>query len=55
VPEDRVGLLLFETEPDMTDFFYGNESDDEDEVFADEDDENGRQHSCFKWMATRDS
>lgn len=41
VPAHRVGLLVFDTEPDMADFFYGNESDSEDEFPEDEEDENG--------------
>lgn len=41
VPAHRVGLLVFDTEPDMADFFYGDESDSEDEFPEDEEDENG--------------
>lgn len=41
VPEHRVGLLVFDTEPEMAEFFYGNESDSEDEFPEDEEDENG--------------
>ncbi|KAK4242603.1 hypothetical protein C8A03DRAFT_40101 [Achaetomium macrosporum] len=44
VPADRVGLLVFDTEPDMAEFFYGNESDDEDELLEDEDDENAENY-----------
>lgn len=45
VPAHRVGLLVFDTEPDAAEFFYGNESDSEDGFPEDEDDENGRCHS----------
>ena len=41
VPEHRVGLLVFDTEPEMAEFFYGNESESEDEFPEDEEDENG--------------
>ncbi len=41
VPEHRVGLLVFDTEPEMAEFFYGNESDSEDEFPEDDEDENG--------------
>jgi hypothetical protein len=41
VPAHRVGLLVFDTEPDMVEFFYGNESDSEDEFPEDDEDENG--------------
>lgn len=41
VPAHRVGLLVFDTEPDAAEFFYGNESDSEDDFPEDEDDENG--------------
>lgn len=41
VPAHRVGLLVFDTEPDMVEFFYGNESDSEEEFPEDEEDENG--------------
>ncbi|KAK3302102.1 uncharacterized protein B0T15DRAFT_291845 [Chaetomium strumarium] len=44
VPADRVGLLVFETEPDMVEFFYSNESDDDDEMLEDEDDENAENY-----------
>lgn len=42
VPAHRVGLLVFDTEPDMAEFFYGNESESEDDFPEDEDDENGK-------------
>lgn len=38
VPAHRVGLLVFDTEPDMVEFYYGNESDSEEDYL--EDDEN---------------
>jgi hypothetical protein len=41
VPAHRVGLLVFDTEPDAAEFFYGNESDSDDAFPEDEDDENG--------------
>ncbi|KAG7290526.1 hypothetical protein NEMBOFW57_000529 [Staphylotrichum longicolle] len=44
VPAHRVGLLVFDTEPDMADFFYGNESDSEDEFPEDEEDENAENY-----------
>ncbi|KAJ4304435.1 hypothetical protein N0V88_002048 [Collariella sp. IMI 366227] len=44
VPAHRVGLLVFDTEPDMVEFFYGNESDSEDEFPEDEDDENAENY-----------
>lgn len=42
VPAHKVGLLVFDTEPDMVEFFYGNQSESEDEFPEDEDDENGK-------------
>lgn len=41
VPAHRVGLLVFDTEPDMVEFFYGNESDSEEDYLEDDEDENG--------------
>lgn len=41
VPEDKVGLLVFDSEPDMVEFFYGNEEDSDDQFPEDEEDENG--------------
>lgn len=38
VPAHRVGLLVFDTEPDMVEFYYGNENDSDEEYM--EDDEN---------------
>ncbi|AEO69328.1 28cab5d1-a9b1-4af9-b1b7-95f619d0cd6b [Thermothielavioides terrestris] len=40
VPAHRVGLLVFDTEPDMVEFFYGNESDSEDDYVEDDVDSN---------------
>lgn len=42
VPSHRVGLLVFDTEPDMVEFFYGTEGDSDDDLPEDEEDENGR-------------
>ncbi|KAK3944671.1 hypothetical protein QBC46DRAFT_373994 [Diplogelasinospora grovesii] len=44
VEPHRVGLLVFDTEPDRVDFFYGDEGDSEDELFEDEDDENAENY-----------
>ena len=41
VQPHQVGLLVFDNEPDM-EFFYGNDEDSEEELFLDEDDENGK-------------
>ncbi len=41
VPPHRVGLLVFDTEPERIDFFYGNEEESDDDFLEDEDDENG--------------
>ncbi len=41
VQPHQVGLLVFDNEPDM-EFFYGNDEDSEEEIFLDEDDENGK-------------
>lgn len=40
VPVSRIGLLVFDTEPDMVEFFYGEEGDSDDEFPEDEEDEN---------------
>jgi len=40
VPASRVGLLVFDTEPDKADFFYGDEGDSDDEFPEDEENEN---------------
>ncbi|KAL1844058.1 hypothetical protein VTJ49DRAFT_5809 [Mycothermus thermophilus] len=44
VPAHKVGLLVFDTEPDMVEFFYGNQSESEDEFPEDEDDENAENY-----------
>ncbi|KAK4137351.1 hypothetical protein BT67DRAFT_372328 [Trichocladium antarcticum] len=44
MPAHRVGLLVFDTEPDMVEFFYGNESDSEDEFPEDDEDENAENY-----------
>ena len=40
VPASRVGLLVFDTEPDKADFFYGEEGDSDDEFPEDDENEN---------------
>jgi len=42
VPPHRVGLLVFDTEPERTEFFFGNEGDSSDEFLEDDEDENGK-------------
>lgn len=42
VPPHRVGLLVFDNEPERVDFFYGNEDESSDEFPEDEEDENGK-------------
>ncbi|KAK4456251.1 hypothetical protein QBC34DRAFT_13661 [Podospora aff. communis PSN243] len=42
VPPHRVGLLVFDTEPEHQEFFFGNEGDSSDEFPEDDEDENGR-------------
>jgi len=44
VPPHLIGVLMFDTEPDMVDFFYGKEGDSEDEFPEDEDDENAENY-----------
>ncbi|KAK5664124.1 hypothetical protein OQA88_339 [Cercophora sp. LCS_1] len=44
VPPDRVGLLVFDTEPDRIDFFFGNEEESEDELLDDDEDENAENY-----------
>ncbi|KAK2070175.1 hypothetical protein P8C59_004693 [Phyllachora maydis] len=44
VKPHQVGLLVFDSEPDRLEFFYGNEDDSEDEVLEDGDDENAEGH-----------
>ena len=42
VPPHRVGLLVFDNEPERVDFFYGVEDESSDEFPEDEEDENGK-------------
>jgi hypothetical protein len=42
VPAHRIGLLVFDTEPERAEFFYGNEGESEDEFGEDDEDSNGR-------------
>lgn len=49
VPPHLIGVLMFDTEPDMVDFFYGKEGDSEDEFPEDEDDENGECPTFLGW------
>ncbi|KAK3375014.1 hypothetical protein B0H63DRAFT_481580 [Podospora didyma] len=44
VPAHRIGLLVFDTEPDRIDFFYGEEGDSEDEFPEDDEDENAENY-----------
>ncbi|KAK0711122.1 hypothetical protein B0H67DRAFT_491594 [Lasiosphaeris hirsuta] len=44
VPPHRVGLLVFDTEPERTEFFYGNEEESDDEFPEDEEDENAENY-----------
>ncbi|KAK0722732.1 hypothetical protein B0T26DRAFT_703785 [Lasiosphaeria miniovina] len=44
VPPHRVGLLVFDTEPDRNDFFFGNEGDSDDEFLEDDEDENAENY-----------
>lgn len=46
VDPDKVGLLVFDNEPDA-DFFYGQEGDSDDEWPEDDEDENGRSLPYF--------
>ncbi|KAK3333105.1 hypothetical protein B0T19DRAFT_417170 [Cercophora scortea] len=39
IPPDRVGLLVFESEPDKIDFFFGEEGDSDDDFLEDDEDE----------------
>ncbi|KAK3692937.1 hypothetical protein B0T22DRAFT_448613 [Podospora appendiculata] len=39
IPPDRVGLLVFESEPDKIDFFFGEEGDSDDDFPEDDEDE----------------
>ena len=47
VPAHRVGLLVFDTEPERIEFFFGNEDESSDEFPEDEEDENGE--FCFRY------
>ncbi|KAK0646566.1 hypothetical protein B0T16DRAFT_164944 [Cercophora newfieldiana] len=44
VPPHRVGLLVFDTEPERTEFFFGNEGDSSDEFPEDDEDENAENY-----------
>ncbi|KAK4231486.1 hypothetical protein QBC38DRAFT_224036 [Podospora fimiseda] len=44
VPVHQVGLLVFDTEPDMEEFFYGNEDETDDEFPEDEEDEDAENY-----------
>ncbi|KAK0623513.1 hypothetical protein B0T14DRAFT_536385 [Immersiella caudata] len=44
VPPHRVGLLVFDTEPEHTEFFFGNEGDSSDEFPEDDEDENAENY-----------
>ncbi|KAK0630600.1 hypothetical protein B0T17DRAFT_491499 [Bombardia bombarda] len=44
VPPHRVGLLVFDSEPDRADFFYGEEGDSDDEYLEDDEDENAENY-----------
>ncbi|KAK3996021.1 hypothetical protein QBC44DRAFT_318985 [Cladorrhinum sp. PSN332] len=44
VPVHQVGLLVFDTEPDMEEFFYGNEDETDDEYPEDEENEDGENY-----------
>ncbi|KAK4032601.1 hypothetical protein C8A01DRAFT_20330 [Parachaetomium inaequale] len=44
VPAHRVGLLVFDTEPDMVEFFYGNEGDSDEDLAEGDEDENAENH-----------
>ncbi|KAM7202100.1 hypothetical protein V8F20_004554 [Naviculisporaceae sp. PSN 640] len=44
VPVSRIGLLVFDTEPDMVEFFYGEEGDSDDEFPEDDEDENAENY-----------
>lgn len=47
VPAHHVGLLVFDNEPDMEEFFYGNEDETDDEFPEDEEDEDGERYNGF--------
>ncbi|KAK1835257.1 hypothetical protein QBC39DRAFT_173428 [Podospora conica] len=44
VPPHRVGLLVFDNEPERVEFFYGNEEESSDEFPEDEENENSENH-----------
>ncbi|KAK4456631.1 hypothetical protein QBC42DRAFT_280875 [Cladorrhinum samala] len=44
VPAHHVGLLVFDNEPDMEEFFYGNEDETDDEFPEDEEDEDAENY-----------
>ncbi|KAK0748588.1 hypothetical protein B0T21DRAFT_356855 [Apiosordaria backusii] len=49
VPAHRVGLLVFDNEPDIAEFFYGNEDETDDEFPEDEDDENAENYYAHEY------
>ncbi|KAK0673933.1 hypothetical protein QBC41DRAFT_352434 [Cercophora samala] len=49
VPAHRVGLLVFDNEPDIADFFYGNDDESDDEFPEDEDDENAENYYAHEY------
>ncbi|KAK4198165.1 hypothetical protein QBC40DRAFT_95537 [Triangularia verruculosa] len=49
VPAHRVGLLVFDNEPDAADFFYGNDDETDDEFPEDEDDENAENYYAHEY------
>lgn len=52
VDPEKVGLLVFDNEPDV-DFFYGEEGDSDNEYPEDDEDENGKPTTCFLTRQTR--
>lgn len=52
VDPEKVGLLVFDNEPDV-DFFYGEEGDSDDEYPEDDEDENGKLMAYFFSRQTR--
>ena len=47
VPANQIGLLVFDTDPDI-EYFYGVEEDSEEDVLDDDDDSNGKcHHYCY--------
>lgn len=49
VPAHRIGLLVFDNEPDVADFFYGNDDETDDEFPEDEDDENAENYYAHEY------